>query len=315
AGASERRAHEQSILAGYRARFCEIRWHECEDAASLADVGPAAVHRWLAEPGLRIGVGSLEPHYFAGITGAHKTISVGAMSRAAIEENHAAAMKPEARPLVLAGNPVHEGIARAVEAIERAGGRTLALNEVIVQGALVAATAGRPLAAVEEGAPLVRRLFGYRLAAPVDLLVARVAPPLDRDFYQADKGIKNTEAAVRDGGVLLLEAECRSGVGIDHFLELLAEARSYEQALARVAERGYRLGDHKAVRLRHLTDRRRVHVGLVTRGIDPELGHTLGICVFSDPEEAAAWARELTGERPRALMVEDAGNTVVEVAG
>ena len=42
--------------------------------------------------------------------------------------------------------------------------------------------------------------------------VAEVEAPLDRDLYQADKGLKNTEFVIRDGGVILLDAGCNSGV-------------------------------------------------------------------------------------------------------
>jgi hypothetical protein len=49
------------------------------------------------------------------------------------------------------------------------------------------------------------------------------APP----FGQADKGLKNTEFVVRDGGVILLDAACSHGVGITHFVELMKKAPTY----------------------------------------------------------------------------------------
>ena len=101
--------------------------------------------------------------------------------------------------------------------------------------------------------------------------------PLDRDLYQADKGLKNTEFVIRDGGIILLDASCKSGVvrisslylahthttcpspnarcsartqGISHFVELMREVKTYDEALALVEARGYNLGDHKGVKLR-----------------------------------------------------------------
>ena len=313
ASAEERREHESRILGPHGPMFTEIAWHDASDGAGLRRVGDYGVHHWLAEGGVCLGIGSMEPHYFAGITGAHKTLTVGVMARESIEANHAGAMRAEAAPLRLSGNPVHEDVCAALEALENTDAFLLALNQIIVGGAVVAASAGTPLGALEAGASLVRTLHGRTIAEPVDLLVARVAPPLDRDLYQADKGIKNTEAAVADGGVLLVEAACPGGVGIDHFVELLAAASSHDAAVHIVGERGYRLGDHKAVRLRRLTDLRGVRLGIVSDGLDPALGAVLGASVFSSRAEAAAWAQSLLPPTARALLVEDAGNTVVEL--
>jgi nickel-dependent lactate racemase len=257
----------------------------------------------------------MEPHYFAGVTGAHKTLSVGVMSRSAIEANHAGAMQAGASGLKLEGNPVHEGIAEALGGIERSGAALFAVNQVLVDGELVAWTAGHPLSALEDGLEVVRKAFGFRIEVPVDLVVARMAPPLDRDLYQADKGIKNTEAAVRDGGVIVLEAGCEHGVGIDHFVGLLRAASTHARALEVIAERGYRLGDHKAVRLRALTDGRGVRVGLVAPGVDPSLESVLGMRVFADRNAAATWAAGLLPRQgARGLLVDDAGNKTLEVA-
>ena len=121
----------------------------------------------------------------------------------------------------------------------------------------------------------------------------------------------SADPAVR---VLLLEAECAGGVGIDHFVDLLREAPTAEEARELVETRGYRLGDHKAVRLRCLTDERDVHVGLISGGVSPELGEVLGMRIFADRESAAAWALEqLGGDATHAVVVHDAGNIALAV--
>ncbi len=314
AGAAERRDHEELMLGPWRGRFEEIAWHDASDAGTHAAVKGYQFHHWLAQGGRYLACGSVEPHYFAGVTGAHKTLTVGVMSRASVEANHARAMAPEATGLRLTGNPVHEGVADALAALENAGARMFALNQVIVGGRVVAAAAGAPLAALEPLLPAVRACFGRLLGERADLVVASIGPPLDRDLYQADKGIKNTEAGVRDAGVLIVEADCAHGVGIDHFIELLREAPTHAAALAVVARRGYRLGDHKAVRLRALSDSRGVRLGLVSTGVDPELGPTLGIEVLESRERAAAWAKGLLGSSMRGIVVEDAGNMTLQIA-
>jgi nickel-dependent lactate racemase len=318
AGAEERAAHEVAAFGPFHVRFREIAWHDSRDETHLARVGRTTLHTWMAEAGWYLACGSVEPHYFAGATGAHKTLTVGVMGLASIEANHANAMAAEARGLKLESNPVHLANLDALADLEDSGARILALNQVLVDGAVVGCAAGHPLGALGELLPLVRRAFAVTLPRPVDLVVARVLPPLDRDFYQAEKGIKNTECAVADRGVLLLEAPCPGGIGIDHFVELLRQAPTWEQAVASVEARGYRLGDHKAVRLRALTDVRGVHVGLVGGAVDPSLEDVLGVRVFADRESAASWAREVLdgvfgGAACCGVLVEDAGNVTLSV--
>jgi nickel-dependent lactate racemase len=315
ADASERSAHERRILGRHRERFDGILWHDAYDSADHVDVGGHAAHRWMADGGLCVACGSMEPHYFAGVTGAHKTLTVGVLSAEAITANHAHAMEPSSRGLRLEGNPVHEGIIEVLAALEAAGTRLFALNQIIVDGGIAAVTAGSPLAALDEGLPIVRSAFAHVLSGPVDLIVARVRPPLDRDVYQADKGIKNTEVGVRDGGVLVVEAECPHGVGIDHFVETLRAAPTHREVLAAVAARGYRLGDHKAVRLRALTDTRGVRAALVSAHVEPALGDVLGMAIFASRRAAADWVlRELAGTASTGIEVVDAGNVTLEVA-
>jgi len=311
--ADERRAHEADVCGPWRVRFEAIAWHDADDSSMLESVGSYRFHRWMTEGGCYLACGSLEPHYFAGVTGAHKTLTVGVMAREGIQANHSFAMRPEAAPLRLRGNPVHEGIVAALRALEGTGASLAVVNEVLVGGRIAALTAGHPLAALEEGLPHVRAAFTRRLRRPVDLLLASIDPPLDRDVYQADKGIKNTEVAVRDGGVLIVAAECHKGIGIDHFVELLREADTHARALAVVDARGYRLGDHKAVRLRALTDVRGVRIVLVSPHLDPALGRVLGMQVVTDLASAARWARPLLADDATAAVIEDAGNVALEI--
>ncbi len=305
----ERHDHLEKILGPHRQRFWEIEWHDARDASSHAKIGGVEMHHWMEQAGVYVGCGSMEPHYFAGVTGAHKTLTVGVMSVDGLQANHAKAMSPEATGLHLDGNPVYDSIAGTIADLENAGARLFALNEVIVGGELVAATAGHPIDALAEGLPVVRSVFSHKVPRLQDLVIACVEAPLDRDFYQADKGIKNTEAAVRDGGALLVEAECAGGVGLDSFLDLMREAKTYKEAVEVVSQRGYRLGDHKAVRLLGLIQARGVHVGVISSHLDPSLARVLRVAILRTHDEAAEWVHTHLGKAiHHATVVNDAGN-------
>ncbi len=313
--AAERARHERRVLRASARRVPEREWHDQGREELLAAAGPFRFHRWLLGGGACVAVGTTEPHYFAGVTGAHKSLTVGLMSAEDLRANHESALDPRAAPLVIDGNPVFEKIGWALEALRRAGARLFAVNLLAAGSGLAACAAGPPLEALRRILPEVRRRQEVLVPAALDLIVARVRPPLDRTFYQADKGIKNVEGAVRDGGVIILDAACAGGIGIDAFLEPLRRARGLAGTLALIERNGYRLGDHKAVRLRWLTGRRRVRVGVISRALTRETARLLGVARLRDRRTATSWALENLprGRAPRGLILEDAGNRVVSL--
>jgi nickel-dependent lactate racemase len=306
--------HERNVLPRYSKFPFEKAWHDCRDRETVGRLGDVQLHKWVVEAARILVIGSMEPHYFAGVTGAHKTMTVGVMAYDSLSANHFHAMSADAKGLATAGNPVHERIAAIVEALSSKGKKVFTINEVLVDQRIVACVAGDPLEALERGLPEVRRIYSYRLNEPADLIVARVGPPLDKNLYQADKGIKNVENAVRDGGVILLDAPCHEGTGIDRFLELMKRASSHAAAVALVQAEGYRLGDHKAVRLRALTENRGVSLGIIPKNLGEREARIAGLESFTDANTAISWARAAIGrDAISAVIVEDAGNMTVTI--
>jgi len=309
---------ERSVVAGVTP--AAIKWHDCR-AANLARIGPPGgdstdpgqwrCHPWLLEADAILAIGSVEPHYFAGWTGAHKTCTIGVAAHDDIEANHALAMSPLCRPARQAGNPVAEGVLAMLAALE-ATRPIAAVNLVQTGPRIIAATGGPIRPALDAAIPAAKAAFIRRIDQPADALIAEVTGPLGESFYQADKGIKNNEWAVRDGGCVVLVAPCPQGIGQDHFVSLLRRAATYDQAVAAVKSAGYRLGDHKAVRLRYLTDPacRAVKVYVVSAGLSPE--HAAGLGLSKAPTVAAALTRAgIRPARDKTLHVQDAGNLCV----
>jgi len=285
---------------------CPVLLHACDDAAAHVDVGGFAVDRRLLQASCVIGVGSVEPHYFAGWTGAHKTLSVGLWDRATVQANHAHACSLDARPLDASdANPVAQGIRAGVRALVEQGPPALAVNHVLdPQGVPLAVGWGDPDAALEQVTPLARARCAHEQADAVDVVVARVEGPLSRSLYQADKGVKNHEAVVKDGGLLVLVAELTDGLGPDRFVRLLEQAPTVEAAREVIARDGYTLGDHKALRWRAL-EARGVRVVVASEGLDSAAVSAAGLRVV--PSVAAALAGETFAPGATGLAVADAG--------
>ncbi len=307
---AERQAFERDLFGATALPVEAIAWHDAEDASSLRECGGARMHAWLADSRMLLPIGSVEPHYFAGVTGAHKTCTIGVLARGDIERNHAGALDPRSDVFALRGNPVFDGIAMTVDALRAAGKQIVAVNQLVAGEALLASAAGDVFGSLDALMPAARGVFLHALDAPADLLHLRVPSPLGRSLYQADKALKNNHRAVRDGGAILLEAACEEGVGPDAFFGLLREAPDFASAVECVRRRGYRLGDHKAVKLRHLTDPacRGVRVALVSRGVQAAEAESAGLRAFADVDRALSWLSEVCAPVRRAVLVEDAGN-------
>jgi len=314
---AERREFEAATFADTGLKLEDVAWHDADAAGTLLDPVGARVNAALAESRYLLPIGSIEPHYFAGVSGAHKTATIGCVSRADIEANHRGALEPDSGVLHLRGNPVFDGIAALFRGLQAAGKRICGINQVVRGGQVVDAAVGDLLETLDRLLPVVRRLYVRTVARPVDLLHLRVPMPLGRNLYQADKALKNNHNAVRDGGGILLEAQCAEGIGPDAFMELLRRAPDYATARRIVEHDGYRLGDHKAVKLRHLTDpaQRGVRIALVSRDIAAHDAQAAGMRVFTGVESAMRWlAAEVPGALERGLVVEDAGFMTVSTA-
>ncbi len=313
----QRTAFASETFSGCGLDLREVVWHDANKPETTEPVAGVRLHRLVADGRFLLPIGSVEPHYLAGVTGAHKTATIGCMSFDDIQRNHALALSNRAEPLRLVGNPVFDDIAGILRGFRSGGKRLLAINQVVSSRGIVRAAAGDPIDSLDELLPTARRLFANGIARPFDVLHLKVPPPLGRNLYQADKALKNNHRAVRDGGGIVLEADCPEGVGSDGFCHLLRRASDHATATRLVQRDGYRLGDHKAIKLRHLTDRahRGVRIALVSSNVSESDASLLGMKVVADLPAALQWLSEERIRPPaRGLIIEDAGHACV-IAG
>ena len=297
--------------AQYRDRLggLPVEVHRADVIEDHAPLGEARIDRRLLAADLIIAWGTVEPHYFGGWSGAHKTATVGFFDRASLTRNHRHALQLSSRPMALEGNPVFDDLAESLALLESER-RLLAVNHVIdEEGRPLAVGLGTWRGSLERTLKTARAYYAKSLPQQVDLLIARVEGPLGASLYQADKGLKNNELLVRTGGDLILEAPMRKGVGQDRFLRLLEEAPTHEEAQA-AAEEGYQLGDHKAVRWRAL-EARGVRIRVVSPHLEAEALAAAKVEVHPSLEAALEAVRqERSASAGQGLVVQDAGRVV-----
>ena len=236
------------------------------DADDLVDLGvtgkgtPIRINRLFMQADLRIVVGNIEPHHFMGFSGGVKTASIGLAARSTINQNHAMLSHPLARTLHYADNPMRQDI----EEIGAKIGIHLAVNAILNNDKeIVHVIAGAPVAVMNAGIPLARSSCLVQVDRPYDLVIASAGGyPKDINLYQAQKGLTHAAMMTRSGGIAILAAECREGIGSQGYEQFMEGLPSFEAVFDKFRQQGFRVGPHKAFQFAR--DASRMQVMLVS---------------------------------------------------
>jgi lactate racemase len=227
--------------------------HDAEDADSLVRIGttsfgtPVWINRDVAESDLVLGTGCIIPHVIAGYGGGRKLIIPGVAGVETIRRNH----RPENinHPGVgfcqLTGNVIHEELMEAA----RMARLDFIVNVVWApDGDLVQVVAGDMEEAWQAGVETADAMYAVQVEHPVDLLITSGGgAPSDINFYQAVRGMQVGVPIVREGGAIVLVAECSDGVGSDPLHAWLRDASCPKDVLDRREREGFDIhGEHIA---------------------------------------------------------------------
>ena len=267
------------------------------------------VNRHVTEASKIMIIGSVEPHYFAGYTGGRKSFLPGVASYETIEQNHKYALLAAAQPLALDGNPVHEDMVDAIKCIADHDIFTI-MTVLDREHRIYAATAGDIDEAFYAAIDKAHDVFSVTIDGKADVVVAVAPYPMDVDLYQSQKALDNGKLALKDGGVLVLVAECRSGVGEEAFVKLLSSADTPEAVMKKIDE-GYKLGYHKAAKMAEIA--MWADMWAVSE-LDPDVLRSIFIEPYPTLQEAIDEAVARKGEDAKVLFLMAASMTVPRVA-
>jgi len=266
------------------------------------------VNRHVTEASKIMIIGSVEPHYFAGYTGGRKSFLPGVASFETIEQNHKYALLPSAQPLSLEGNPVHEDMVDAIKCISDHDIFTI-MTVLDRQHRIYAVTAGDIDEAFYAAIDKAHDVFSVTIDSPADIVVAVAPYPMDVDLYQSQKALDNGKLALNDDGILILVAECRSGIGEEAFAKLLSSASTPAEVMRKIDE-GYKLGYHKAAKIAEIAVR--ANMWAVSE-IDDETLASIFIRPFLTLQEAIDQALQEKGADTKILFMMAASMTVPRV--
>lgn len=193
------------------------------------------LNKLVSESDFIISEGFIEQHFFAGYSGGRKSIMPGVAGIKTIMRNHCPEniASPYSTGANLNFNPIHSECTEAALAAPLGFILNVALNN---KKEIIRAFAGNSVDAHLKGCEFVREAMSVRVR-PTDIVVtSNFGYPLDRNLYQAVKGIDTAARVVKEGGVIIAAAECIDGVGHPHFGDMLKSCPSAEELFRKMSE-------------------------------------------------------------------------------
>lgn len=234
---TSRAIYGDAVLA--RARLSH---HAARDPSTLTKITESlSIATCVANADLRILVGGIGFHYYAGFSGGRKAILPGVADAASIERNHLRVLDPSGPngraagcgPARLDDNPVSDEMFAAARAVDARHGQTFLANALIGGGGIVDLALGLDTeSAFRDGC--ARYVASNAVPVPeLDAVIASAGGwPYDASLYQAHKAYDN---AYRTGArTIVFVARCDEGLGhprFAHWLEQPSREAHYDALL------------------------------------------------------------------------------------
>ncbi len=224
-----------------------IESHNCDDHLKfmgyLSNGMELVINRTAAEADLLITTGLVNLHYFAGYSGGRKSILPGIAARELISANHQMMSDERACLGNYTTNPVSDIMLEAAELV----GVDFIINVVTAgHNEIAYAAAGHLYDAWLSCVQYCEEANVVKIKQQADIVVASCGGyPKDINVYQAQKALDAAVLAVKEGGTIILAAECSEGLGEDTFEEWINTAQTPQDILERF-DREFQLGGHKA---------------------------------------------------------------------
>jgi len=233
------------ILGNYR-----IVQNDCDDEDSHRYIGMTSggnevkILSEFLDCDVKILTGFIEPHFFAGYSGGGKAIMPGLAMLQTVQYNHRAVHMdhPKARWGITEGNPLWEDVREAARMAEPTFLLNIALNR---NKEVTAVFAGDFEEAHKAGCSYVKE----HAMSPVDeaydiVITSNSGYPLDLNMYQSVKGMSAASQIVKEGGHIIIAADCWDGIPAHgKYGQLLTEAESLDELLSRIRTPGFAMQD------------------------------------------------------------------------
>lgn len=269
---------------------------------------PVYIHKALCHVDHVILTGTIVHHYFSGYGGGRKAILPGCAAMETVRVNHSFMLDENAELGHMDGNPCYDDQMEGVALFAK--GRSLFLFNAVLNAKhqFLKMFAGHYDLAHREACHFVDEVYGVPIEEQADLVIASCGGyPKDINVYQMQKTMDNTMYAVKEGGVVILLAECIEGSGSAKLEETFARLKTPE-AIRRELETDFRIGANKAFAITRPQGRARyILVSKLPKAMAKQMLYTDSV---ESVPEAMAIAQELIGHEPSIILMPEGSLTV-----
>ncbi|MBI6873785.1 nickel-dependent lactate racemase [Clostridium aciditolerans] len=285
---------------------------ECIDSNSTeyvhlgitANGTPVDINKEVAKADRRICLGNIEYHYFAGYSGGAKAIMPGVSTRAAIQANHSRMVEEEARTGNIETNPVRIDI----DAVEKFVPIDFIVNVVLDSSKkIIKAVAGHYIDAHREGCRFLDSFYKINIKEKADIVITTPGGyPKDLNLYQAQKALDNSKHAVKDGGIIILVASCKEGLGEKVFEQWMLSFEKSEDMIEEI-KRNFQLGGHKAAAIAMILKKAKI---FLVSELEPDFVRSIFMEPFSDVQSAVDAAFNEKSDNAKVILMPFGGSTL-----
>lgn len=265
---------------------------------------PFEVFTPVVKADIRVAVGNIDYHYFAGYSGGCKAVVPGVCTRRTIEKNHSMMLLHDAKVGKADGNPVRSDLEESLQFLSLDFIVNVVLNE---EKEIVAAVSGHPIEAHRKGCAILDTLYKQPITELADIVIASPGGlPKDINVYQTQKALDNAQWAVKEGGIIILVGECGEGYGEKTFECWVNEANCAEDLLERI-QADFKLGGHKAAAIAKVSQKAKI---FLVSSLPKEKAEKLYMTPFSDLQAAYDAALAEKGENATVYGMTVGGTTL-----
>lgn len=270
---------------------------------------PIEINKIYYYAGIKILTGTIAPHQAAGYGGGRKSIIPGIASHRTLSFHHSHHFRlPGPAMGIIENNPFHY---QALEGAKLAGVDFI-FN--VVQNSdkeIVKAVAGDLEKAWEEGVKWARQVHEVKSprSKPDVVIACPGGFPKDINLYQIVQTVTRAEAIIKEGGTIIIPAECSEGYGMaDEFVKWLNTASYVEEVIERFKKEGYQEGSNAA--FLYARALKKAEIIIVTHNIPAPDLNRLFLNASRTMEEALEKVFSKYGKNCKIIVMKDANNII-----
>ncbi len=292
--------------------------HHCQDDGIMVDLGktrggiPVVINRLFWEAEVKVLTATIVPHQAAGFSGGRKSVLPGIASLATLKQHHGFNLRSD-KPAMgwVEGNPFHEN---ALEAAKIAKADFILNTVQNERKEITQVVAGDVEKAWLEGVKASREVYEVEVPQRVDVVITSPGGfPKDIDLYQSQKSMAAAEMVVKQGGTIIMPAECLDGVGARGFYEWMSQAACPQEVIERFIREGYSIGASKAWLFSRCL--KRADLILVSRNIEDHVLKEMFTRRADTVEQAIEMALEKQGRGAEIMILKNGSDMIPRFKG